>query len=316
MSGTRLTDARVRDLRPKKTTGNVRDTFLAGFGVRILPGGQKRFFIHVQHEGQRTWRIVGDPADMTVVEARERARGMLAAVRTGRPATDAETLFGAVAERAFRRLGRNWKPGTLSRNRHYFRKRIPPRFAGRQVAGITRRDVRDWFAPTRATPVTADWSMPVLSVIMKAAEADGLRPEGSAINHLAAIFVRCPGARNGADLPRQRRDALRAFRRQERGGALPDQPHTFHEYVRHVVWYDPLNFVGKVIGGQMRMGLRRMRICVVDRKIRPNQSGHCPQCLLGLPFIAARDADVRGLPQMLKRVVDEPVSTEGIARNG
>jgi len=104
---------------------------------------------------------------------------MLAAVRTGRPATDAETLFEAVAERAFRRLGRNWKPGTLARNRHYLRKRILPRFAGRQVAGITRRDVRDWFASMHATPVSADRSMPVLSVVMKAAEADGLRPEGS-----------------------------------------------------------------------------------------------------------------------------------------
>ena len=57
----RLTDARVRDLRAKKTTKNIRDTALAGFGVRVLPSGRKRFFIHSQHDGQRIWKIIGDP---------------------------------------------------------------------------------------------------------------------------------------------------------------------------------------------------------------------------------------------------------------
>ena len=50
---------------------------------------------------------------------------------------------------------------------------------GDAVADIDRRDVRDWFASLRATPVAADRSMPVLSVIMREAEAMGLRPQGS-----------------------------------------------------------------------------------------------------------------------------------------
>ena len=37
----------------------------------------------------------------------------------------------------------------------------------------------NWFASLRAIPVAADRSMPVLSVIMREAEAMGLRPEGS-----------------------------------------------------------------------------------------------------------------------------------------
>ncbi|WP_160314374.1 site-specific integrase [Candidatus Rhodobacter oscarellae] len=177
MSRTRLTDARVRALRAKKTTRNVRDTSLAGFGVRILPSGGKRFFMHTQHEGQRIWKIVGDPADMTVAEAREQARGLLASLRSGRP--DGETLFETVAGAAFRRHGRQWKPSTLSVNRHYLDKHILPRFAGQRIADITAQDVRDWFATMHATPVSADRSMPVLSIIMKVAEADGLRPEGT-----------------------------------------------------------------------------------------------------------------------------------------
>lgn len=173
----RLTDARVRDLRAKKITRNIRDTALAGFGVRVLPGGRKRFFLHSRHEGRRIWKIVGDPSNMTVAEARERARGLLASIRSGRP--DGETLFETVAEEAFRRHSRQWKPRTLSVNRYYLDKHILPRFAEQRIADVTSQDVRDWFAAMHATPVSADRSMPVLSVIMQVAEADGLRPEGS-----------------------------------------------------------------------------------------------------------------------------------------
>ena len=46
-----LTDARVRALKPRKSTYHVRDLKLKGFGVRVLPSGDKRFFLHTQ---QRT----------------------------------------------------------------------------------------------------------------------------------------------------------------------------------------------------------------------------------------------------------------------
>ena len=48
-----------------------------------------------------------------------------------------------------------------------------------QIADITDADVQRWFASRRATPVAADRSMPVLSVIMTEAERMGYRPEGS-----------------------------------------------------------------------------------------------------------------------------------------
>lgn len=64
-------------------------------------------------------------------------------------------------------------------NRHYLRRHTLPRFAGTQIADITRADVRRWFTSRRATPVSADRSMPILSVIMTEAERMGYRPEGS-----------------------------------------------------------------------------------------------------------------------------------------
>ncbi len=106
---------------------------------------------------------------------------MLVAIRRGEEAPHApgEALFEAVAETAFRRHERVWKPGTLAVNRCYLRNQLLPHFAGRPVAEIDSQEVRNWFARLRATPVAADRSMPILSVIMREAEAMGLRPEGS-----------------------------------------------------------------------------------------------------------------------------------------
>ena len=64
-------------------------------------------------------------------------------------------------------------------NLGYYRNQILPWFRGRPIAGITRRDIQQWFASLHATPVAADRSAPVLSVILKQAEVYGYRPEGS-----------------------------------------------------------------------------------------------------------------------------------------
>ena len=176
-----LTDARVKALRPRKTAFDIRDGKLRGFGIRVLPSGRKRFFVHCQHQGERIWKIVGDAATTSVNGARSRAAQTIAAIRRGEeaPRDPAETLFEAVAETVFERCAGVWKPRTLEVNRCYLKNQILPRFAGRGIDDIDRRDVRDWFTSLRATPVAADRSMPVLSVIMSQAEAMGLRPEGS-----------------------------------------------------------------------------------------------------------------------------------------
>ena len=136
-----LTDARVKALRPRRTAYDIRDGKLRGFGVRVLPSGRKRFFVHRQHRGERVWKIVGDATAMGVGEARSCAVQTLAAIRRGEgpPRDPAETLFEAVAEAVFERYRRLWKPGTLDVNRSYLKNQILPRFQGRQVADIDRR---------------------------------------------------------------------------------------------------------------------------------------------------------------------------------
>ncbi len=179
MAAIHLTGARIKALRPRKTNRDIRDAGLKGFGVRVYPTGRKRFFVHTQHQGQRIWKVIGDTSDISLVEARKRAQALLAATRNGTPASTNNTEFEAVAEEVFRRYGRTWKPGTLKANRGYYRNQILPWFRGRQIAEITGTDVREWFAALHATPVAADRSAPVLSVIMARAEEYGYRPPES-----------------------------------------------------------------------------------------------------------------------------------------
>ena len=182
MTTVRLNERRVHSLKPRKSTYDVRDRELKGFGIRVLPSGAKRYFIHSQHRGRRVWKIVGQAGCLGVGEARERAKTLLAAVREeveeGAKAAP-DILFEAVADEVFRRYARNWKPSTLKVNRNYYRNHILPWFEGRPIIDIDVHDVRRWFASLHNTPVSADRSAPILSVIMRQAEVYGYRQEGT-----------------------------------------------------------------------------------------------------------------------------------------
>ena len=180
MPNVRLSGSRVEALEPRKSPYDIRDAELKGFGIRVLPSGAKRYFIHSQHEGRRCWKTIGDADTIGLDEARRQAAELLAAIRRDeKPALPQDRLFEAVAEEVFERYGRNWKPGTLKVNRNYLRKTILPWFGGKNIADIGREDVQRWFASLRATPVSADRSAPILSVIMRQAEIYGYRPDGS-----------------------------------------------------------------------------------------------------------------------------------------
>jgi len=165
MSNVRLTQCLVDALSPRRKPFDVRDTELKGFGVRVRSSGTMRYFVQGQHKEIRIWRILGDAADLTLEEARRRARSVLASLHNGDEviaATGEETRFGANAEKLFASCGRGWKDSTRTINRYYLKNQILPWFRDMQVAEINRRDVRQWHASLHATPVTADRSVPVL----------------------------------------------------------------------------------------------------------------------------------------------------------
>ena len=182
MATVRLDERRVRKLKPRKSVYDVRDRNLKGFGVRVMPSGAKRYFVHSQHQGRRVWKIVGDAGFIGTDEARDRAKTLIVTIREGNDTKSALPLdiaFETVAEEVFRRYARNWKPSTLNVNRGYYRNQILPWFEGHPIAAISVSDVRRWFASLYETPVAADRSAPILSVIMRQAEIYGYRPEGT-----------------------------------------------------------------------------------------------------------------------------------------
>jgi len=102
MANRRLTRRLVDALKPGKSVHEILDTELRGFGVRILPSGRKRFFVHAQTNGRRTWKAIGDAGAMFLAEARALARAHMAGVRVDEPSCPAgiatETPFEDVAE--------------------------------------------------------------------------------------------------------------------------------------------------------------------------------------------------------------------------
>ena len=178
----RLDQKRVNQLKPRKKEYSVRDCEIHGFGVRVWPSGKKRYFIHFQRQQQRRWKTIGNADDMTLAEARKQTRAIVANATSGDGILTkllGETLFETVAEHVFKRYRVLWKPRTWKVNRDYYRSHILPRFGGRPIGDITRRDVQEWVGSLHQTPSVADRAAPVLSVIMREAEARGYRPEDS-----------------------------------------------------------------------------------------------------------------------------------------
>ena len=182
MATLRLDQRRVDALKPRRAAYDVRDRELKGFGVRVLPSGAKRYFIHSQHNGRRVWKTVGPVGSASVDEARDQARTLLVSIRTrndNETVAAPDTPFETVADEVFRRYARNWKASTLHVNQSYYRNQILPWFGGRPIGTIDACDVRQWYASLHETPVAADRSAPILSVIMRQAEVYGYRPEGT-----------------------------------------------------------------------------------------------------------------------------------------
>lgn len=100
-----FSDARVKAFAPRRSVYDIRDAELRGFGLRVLPSGTKRFFVHAQRQGERIWRIVGDANTMTVGKARTLAAALLTAFRRRTDSTTApeDTRFETVAESVFQR---------------------------------------------------------------------------------------------------------------------------------------------------------------------------------------------------------------------
>ncbi len=168
---------------PEKGEVKVWDTELRGFAVRVRAGGSRRFIVEWMRD-RRTRRLtLGEFGPLTVDQAREEARQVLARIARGEdPAADRDEKRAAptVAELAARYMeqhaGPKKKPASVEADERMIRLYVLPALGGRKVAEVALRDVSDLHHSLRDKPVQANRVLALVSKMLNLAETWGLRP--------------------------------------------------------------------------------------------------------------------------------------------
>jgi integrase len=182
----KLTKGVVDALQPAARDAIVFDDEIIGFGVRILPSGQKTYLVQYRSSG-RTRRVkIGRHGTLTTDEARKQARVLLGAVAKGdNPAEEisqhrAAPTVAAVAERFFRdHTLIKCKPTTQREYRRSIDLFIKPAIDPFRVVDVTRADIVRLHHDLRDGPYQANRTLGVLSKLFNLCEVWGLRPDGS-----------------------------------------------------------------------------------------------------------------------------------------
>ncbi len=177
---TNITEARSRAFGPADGRGAVLwDNAAPGLGLRVRPNGRKTWIVHRRCNGSFVKRTLGTLDALTVEDARQAARALLAdAEATGAPA--AVPTVRKFAPAFLADCAERWKPATRQAHAGDMDRHIVPAFGDRRVDAVTAKDVRNWFDDLSVTRAgTANRALAVLSSMMKHAEALGLRREDS-----------------------------------------------------------------------------------------------------------------------------------------
>jgi integrase len=127
-----------------------------GFGVRIFPSSKRMYFFRFRSKatGQQRRVTIGLHGPLTVEKAREAAADLYEAVRKGRDPVEERHQMAArrppdrieavVEEFLVRYMaGKKRSPRYIEETRRNFAKHVLPRWQGRDMRGISRRDVID-----------------------------------------------------------------------------------------------------------------------------------------------------------------------------
>jgi integrase len=149
----RLTDRKIKSLKPKKHRYEVSDTDIRGLHVRVSPHGTRSFVLVVRYSGSKhpSRRSLGIYPEVTLAEAREKAREWRALVKRGIDPKEEERrvrlaeaakracTVAAVAEDYITRKVRKLR--SADQIESDVRREIVSRWAERPIASITRGDV-------------------------------------------------------------------------------------------------------------------------------------------------------------------------------
>ena len=181
-----LTRRLARESRPGGKDTILFDKTLPGFGLRVHPSGRKVWIVQARIEGRSRRIVIARHGEMTLAEARRRARDLLGRIRAGgNPAEDIRRekeapVFREFAAEYLRRCEPHWKTSGRKTVRIYLKARILPAFGRMPLDRIGPEDVAAWFdAASRNRPGAANRAFEILRAMMFRAEEWGLRERGS-----------------------------------------------------------------------------------------------------------------------------------------
>jgi integrase len=148
----RLTIRSVEAMKPKAVRQEIPDSFLPGLYLIQQPSGAKGWAVRYRHQGiPRKLTLGGYPA-LGLQDARKLGAKALRAVAEGRDpgrekvqarAAKADSADRIVEEFLDRHVRRSNRPRTAQETERLLRQHVLPRWRGRMVHEITRRDVLD-----------------------------------------------------------------------------------------------------------------------------------------------------------------------------
>lgn len=193
MATERLTKRRIDALVPLNERYTVWDEELTGLGVRVSPksgrhpNGRKLFILYYRTaDGVERRPTIGALGQMTLEQARDEAKNLLAKVRLGGdPSADrrnarASATVDDLADRYLRDHAKvHKKPSSATKDEKNLKLHVRKRFGSRKITSITSVDVERMHREMQETPGAANRVLALFSKMMNLAEKWRLRPEHS-----------------------------------------------------------------------------------------------------------------------------------------
>jgi integrase len=169
----RLTDKVCKQHPPATGQVDLWDTYLPGFGLRISHGGRRTFMVMTRVNGKQRRLTIGRYGEVTLAEARQKARDTLEAASNGVDPAAAERAAQQAAQRqrrnTFQAVAEDYLQdhcrGLRSKAQIEARLRndVLPEWADRAVSDIKRADVKELFRrKSRTAPVAANRTLEVV----------------------------------------------------------------------------------------------------------------------------------------------------------
>lgn len=182
----RLTKRILDSLPAEDRLYTVWDQELTGFGVRVMPSGQKSFVLKFTVNRQQKWETLGRFGVLTLEEGRKLAQARRGVIAMGgdpsiakRAMRTAPTIKELIERFLEEHVLPKTKPSTQEGYTRHLRNVIQPRLGNLLVSAISPAEVAKFHHDLRETPRQANQSVAILRKMLNCAEVWKYRPLSS-----------------------------------------------------------------------------------------------------------------------------------------